>query len=162
MRKEDFKVGQTILWETLFLVSLLLMQVAAPYNPRSSGSVTILSAVQPAPAITTAGATFAQHPPAQLSSFNPHAAATNPQFTSFTPLPTTTCSITPFTQPAMQTLTTQHHHHQQQQQPAPQSQQITITLPEKPTPTILRRTPTKAGIDIWFHHLDFCGCMITF
>ncbi|XP_025116073.1 zinc finger protein 341-like isoform X3 [Pomacea canaliculata] len=122
-----------------------IQMVAAPYNPRSSGSVTILSAVQPAPAITTAGATFAQHPPAQLSSFNPHAAATNPQFTSFTPLPTTTCSITPFTQPAMQTLTTQHHHQQQQQQPAPQSQQITITLPEKPTPTILRRTPTKAG-----------------
>ncbi|KAK7115247.1 zinc finger protein 341-like isoform X2 [Littorina saxatilis] len=123
-----------------------IQMVAAPFNPRSTNSVTILSTVQPSSTFAAqASHPFQQqqqphHQPqqhqqqAQLATFTPqHTVSATQQLAAFSAQPTTTTTLTSFSQQPLQIVS--------QQGPQP----ITITLPDKQPPAIIRRTPTKAG-----------------
>lgn len=121
--------------------------MTAPYNPRSTGSVTILSTVQPTATLATGGATtYTQHHSNNhLASFAPQNMNSSSQFSSFPAQANISGTLASFTQQSLQTVSLPQQSLQTVSIPQ-QTQQITITIPDKPSqPTILRRTPTKAG-----------------
>ncbi|KAK7474036.1 hypothetical protein BaRGS_00034746 [Batillaria attramentaria] len=118
-------------------IQMVCNTVAAPYNPRSTGGVTILSAVQPTATLATGAATYPQQTtPTQLTPLTPqHSGVASSQLASFAAQSSMTGTLTSFSQQPVHTVSVQ------QQPPQP----ITITLPETKTPNIIRRNPTKAG-----------------
>lgn len=118
-----------------------IQMVAAPYNTRSTGGVTILSAVQPPATLASGGGTYAQQTtPTHLTSLtHQHSGVATSQLASFAAQSSVSGTLTSFSQQpvSVQAVSVQPQHQS--------SQPITITLPEAKVPNIIRRNPTKAG-----------------